>query len=73
MSQPGDILFRSYGERANTGTRRRNGAENLCGESGDGKNGGNIWYNNEHSRHTGNKKTHRHLKRCVFLYISVLI
>jgi len=32
-----------YGERANAGTRRRNGAGNLFGENGNGKqNGGNA-------------------------------
>ena len=38
-----DNLSRSCGERANAGTRRRNGAGNLFGESGNGKqNGGNT-------------------------------
>ncbi|MBS9792128.1 hypothetical protein MKC55_20090 [[Clostridium] innocuum] len=36
-------VSRSCGERANAGTRRRNGAGSLFGESGNGKqNGGNT-------------------------------
>ena len=36
-------LSRSCGERANAGTRRRNGAGSLFGENGNGKqNGGNT-------------------------------
>ncbi|CBK89134.1 hypothetical protein EC1_18990 [Faecalitalea cylindroides T2-87] len=36
-------MSRSCGERANAGTRRRNGAGNLFGENGNGKqNGGNA-------------------------------
>ena len=38
-----DKMSRSCGERANAGTRRRNGAGNLFGENGNGKqNGGNA-------------------------------
>ena len=36
-------MSRSCGERANAGIRRRNGAGNLFGENGNGKqNGGNA-------------------------------
>lgn len=38
-----DKLSQSYGERANTGTCRRNGGGSLFGENGSGKqNGGNA-------------------------------